>query len=108
VAEAFDYKGQRIAMFSAHSEYLDQILRSGLIGLVVFLTLLCVVVVTSFRLKTYPPPLGLAFYGLGFGLVGVAFYSIWHESARYPWFGVIFWLLIGALSSVVARHERAA
>jgi hypothetical protein len=108
VAEPFTYKGHRIEMFSAHSEYLDQILRSGLIGLFVFLALLCVVTVTSFRLKIYPPPLGLAFYGLGFGLVGVAFYSIWHESARYPWFGVIFWLFIGALSSVIARHERPA
>jgi O-antigen ligase len=107
VAEAFDYKGHRIEMFSAHSEYLDQILRSGIVGVALFLCLLIAVIGFSLRQRRHPGPLGPAFYGVGFGLVGAAFYSVVHESVRYPWFGVIFWLIVGALSSVLARQARS-
>lgn len=107
ITDRFAYKDLDIELFSAHSEYLDQVVRAGVVGLALLLALCAKVIVASFRCASRSRSLA-AYRGVAIGLIGVAFYSLFHESIRYPWFGVMFWLLVGGLSNVQARARNVA
>jgi len=106
VIEGFRYLNLDIERFSAHSEYLDQMTRGGIVYLALFLVLYVGVVALSFRVAKYSPLLGPAYRGVAIGLIGAAVYAIFHESVRYPWFGVMFWILVGGLSNFWGRVRK--
>jgi hypothetical protein len=106
VTKGFGYLNLDIERFSAHSEYLDQMTRGGIVHLGLFLALYVGVIASSFRVAKYSPLLGPAYRGVAIGLIGAAVYAIFHESLRYPWFGVMFWILVGGLSNFWGRVRK--
>ena len=92
--------------YSAHSEYVDQLVRGGTVALVIITALYASVVISSFRVFRKSALLGPAFRGIAIGLIGAAVYATNHESLRYSWFGIMFWILVGALSNFNGRFQR--
>lgn len=106
IIAGFTYEDHFIERFSAHSEYLDQTVRGGIVALGLFLVLYGYLVTSCIRVANHSQLMGPAYRGVGIGLVGVAFYALFHESVRYPWFGVMFWILAGGLSNFWGRFRE--
>jgi O-antigen ligase len=86
---------------SAHSQYIDILVREGLIGLMIFLAL-CYKVITLGRSKrlSLNNPSSTFVFANTVAMAGIMFYSIFHETVRYPMFGFYFWLYLGMLSRI--------
>jgi O-antigen ligase len=83
---------------NAHNQYLDNAVREGLIGLFIFLWICYKSIVLGFSIKDVPSEMKIFVYANSIGLVGIMFYSFFHETFRYPLFGFYFWLYLGILS----------
>lgn len=91
--------GDLFGSTSAHSQYLDTYVRSGLLGLVLEVILILVVIRRSVYLKKsgiYP----VFFGGSAAALVGILFYGVFHETLRWQMFGALFWFYAGMVSHV--------
>jgi O-antigen ligase len=86
---------------SAHNQYLDIIVREGLIGLLLFLWLCYKSITIGLSFNNVLTSKGIFIFANTIGLVGVIFYSFFHETFRYPLFGFYFWLYLGILSRFI-------
>jgi O-antigen ligase len=80
---------------SAHSQYLDTLVRAGIPGLIIELGISLVAIFTLFRRNT-PTQIKI----IAACLVGYLVFGLFHESIRWPVFGIIFWFFVG----VIAQH----
>jgi len=97
ISETFtSLNGEIISNYSAHNQYLDTIIRSGFVGLVLELWIFCKIIIDSISFR--PQESQYFFKAVGLSLLGVAFYSIFHESFRYHMFSVFFWFYAGLLA----------
>lgn len=101
--------GYVVEQYSAHNEYLDVAVRTGFVGLVLyFLVFGTVIFFAWMRKKSQVNPVSYLYFHMTFALVGVAFYGMFHETTRYPWFGVLFWMFVGILSARNATNLDGA
>lgn len=101
--------GYVVQQYSAHNEYLDIIVRTGFVGLTLYLVVFGTVLAIAWNSKNSPNgSAGWMYFHLTFALLGVAAYGMFHETTRYPWFGLLFWLFTGMLSARNAAQSGAA
>lgn len=98
VGESFvSLYGEVISDYSAHNQYLDTIIRSGLVGL--FLEILIFIKVITYSLQQTKCPTSAFYNAVGFSLIGVMCYAVFHETLRYHMFSCFFWFYTGLLVS---------
>ena len=98
--------GYAVQQYSAHNEYLDIIVRSGFVGLILYFAVFGMVLDSAWKSrKSFIDPAGWMYFHMTFALLGVAIYGLFHETTRYPWFGLLFWLFAGMLSARNAAQE---
>jgi O-antigen ligase len=85
---------------NAHSQYLDIVVREGLIGLCLFLWLCYKLLSIGFSIKNASGDQRLFLMANSIGLAGVLFYGFFHETFRYPLFGFYFWIYAGIASKI--------
>jgi O-antigen ligase len=92
--------GYAVQQYSAHNEYLDIVVRTGFVGLILYLVVFGTVLASAWKNKNSPAgSAGWMYFHMTFALLGVAVYGMFHETTRYPWFGLLFWLFVGMLSA---------
>jgi O-antigen ligase len=85
---------------NAHSQYLDIVVREGLIGLFLFLWICYRLLTLGFSIKGASADQKIFIAANSIALAGVMFYGIFHETFRYPLFGFYFWLYAGIASRI--------
>lgn len=101
--------GYVVQQYSAHNDYLDVFVRTGVIGLILYLTVFYSVIICAWKCRgNAPGSVEFMYYHLVFALFGVVIYGMFHETTRYPWFGVLFWLFAGILSTKSAKRLNIA
>lgn len=89
--------GDLFGSTSAHSQYLDTYVRSGLPGLIIEISIVLIVIKRSITLKN--AGIHPAFFGgSAAALAGILFYGIFHETLRWQMFGALFWFYAGIVS----------
>lgn len=107
IGESFtSISGERHSSLSAHNQYLDTLVRTGIIGLVMELLFYGVVILVPFIKRPLDPQSQDFFIAHSIGLLGVAFYAVFHETLRWQMFGFYFWLYAGMLSSQFSRQKQ--
>jgi len=89
---------------SAHSQYLDTLVRSGLIGFFLEIYVMLFVIVKSLSIKVNEN-YALIFKGHGVALIGVMAFSIFNETMRWQIYGFYFWIYSGILSSYLSKNQ---
>ncbi len=89
---------------NAHSQYLDIIIREGLVGLFIFLWLCYKMIALGFSNKIQNDE-KLFMHANSIGLAGVMFYGFFHETFRYPLFGFYFWLYMGIIDRITQNRK---
>jgi O-antigen ligase len=101
--------GYVVRQYSAHNEYLDIVVRTGFVGLALYLLVFGAVLASAWNNNNSSAgSAGWMYFHLTFALLGVAVYGMFHETTRYPWFGLLFWLFAGMLSARNAAQSKAA
>lgn len=95
--------GEAISSYSAHNQYLDTLIRSGVIGLLIEALILVNVLSASFKNDTTLA--GEFFIAFGLAIFGVIFYGFFHETLRYHMYSVCFWFYAGFLSRFTATES---
>lgn len=95
--------GEVISNYSAHNQYLDTIIRSGFIGL--FLEIVIFIKVITYSLRQTGCSTSAFYKAVGFSLIGVMCYSVFHETLRYHMFSCFFWFYAGLLISSTQRKS---
>ncbi len=98
--------GAAVSKYSAHSDYIDVLVRAGLVGSWLLLTVWWTVVRHGFRLWSHDRASNILFAAHSVALFGVAVCSFFHESTRYPLFGMYFWFYAGFVSSHIDEKKR--
>lgn len=107
IGETFtSLSGLPISSYSAHSQYLDTLVRAGIVGLVVEILFYGIVIIIPFIKRPLDPQSQDFFLAHSIGLLGVAFYAFFHETLRWQMFGFYFWLYAGMLSSQFSRQKQ--
>ena len=108
IVQDVEYDHGVIAMASAHSQYMDVLVREGVVGLVLFC--LCfgeLVRIGLFRLSRFEPPHRPFIFAHSIALIGVAVYGLFHETVRYPMFGFYFWMYAGIVAKLMSEARTA-
>jgi O-antigen ligase len=92
---------------NAHNQYLDIVVREGIIGLFIFLFIYYKAIRLGFSRGNTTTSAGIFLLANSFGLVGVFFYGFFHETFRYPLFGFYFWIYLGFLSRIVESEHAS-
>ncbi|THF57628.1 O-antigen ligase family protein [Pseudothauera rhizosphaerae] len=92
--DIIDPLGNVIPSTSAHSQFIDSIFRTGVIGLFIELLIFYQVTWRAARDLRMGIILRAASAALGAALV----YGVFHETLRWPVFGILFWYLSGCIS----------
>jgi O-antigen ligase len=90
---------------NAHSQYLDIVVREGLVGLFLFLWICYKALRVGLSARKYHGDARLFLFANSIALAGVMFYSFFHETFRYPLFGFYFWLFLGMLSKILDANN---
>ena len=99
--------GGIIQLYSAHDEYLDILIRNGIIGLLIFLGIWVMVIYKGFFPDQGIPEDSKDFFiGHSIALLGVLGYGLFHETVRYPIFGMYFWFYLGIVSAVLYSKKE--
>jgi len=99
--------GGIIQLYSAHNEYLDILIRNGIIGLLIFLGIWVMVIYKGFFPDQGIPEDSKNFFiGHSIALLGVLGYGLFHETVRYPIFGMYFWFYLGIVSAVLYSKKE--
>jgi O-antigen ligase len=86
---------------NAHSQYLDILVREGIVGLFLFLRICFKLVFGGYaRDLEFSKKGHLFLFANSIALSGLLFYSFFHETFRYPLFGFYFWIYAGMFSVV--------
>jgi O-antigen ligase len=86
---------------SAHSQYIDVLIREGSIGLALFICINWRVIAVGFtRHRGLAQELKPLLFGHSVALLGVLLYGVFHETVRYPIFGFYFWVYAGFVSGI--------
>jgi O-antigen ligase len=85
---------------NAHNQYLDIVVREGIIGLFLFVWLCYRLLLLGFSIKNVSTYVKLFLIANSIALIGVLFYGFFHETFRYPLFGFYFWLYAGIASKI--------
>ena len=108
VVQDVEYDHGIIESASAHSQYMDVLVREGVVGLVLFC--LCfgeLVRIGLFRLSRFEPHLRPIIFSHSIALIGVAVYGLFHETVRYPMFGFYFWIYAGIVAKLLSDSGTA-
>lgn len=100
-----DPLGNVIPSTSAHSQYLDSIFRTGIVGLYLELLIFYQIVWKAAR----NPRISIALRSFSAALGAALVYGVFHETLRWPVFGILFWFLSGCISRKIAetKNEQA-
>jgi O-antigen ligase len=92
-----DMSGVVTNEYNAHNQYLDTLVRSGIVGLLLECALLAAIIVKPFRNAS--GSIHLQFFKThSVALIGVLVYGMFHETLRFQMFGLYFWLYAGIVS----------
>lgn len=84
---------------SAHNQYLDLIVRNGIIGLSILIIILFKTIIKGFKGRPKINSIDDNIYvSNSFALIGIMSYSFFHETFRYPLFAFYFWTYVGMVS----------
>lgn len=97
--------GVEITQYSAHSDYIDVLVRTGVVGLCLLLAIWWAIVRNGFLLWSRDRAANILFVAHSAALLGAATYSFFHESTRYPLFGMYFWLYAGFVAARLSERE---
>jgi O-antigen ligase/polysaccharide polymerase Wzy-like membrane protein len=86
---------------SAHSQYLDTLVRMGMPGLILEVSI-TVFVSSVLFVRSQPPYIKI----VSACLLGHLIFGIFHETLRWPVFGVLFWFFVGITSQSLERRAR--
>jgi O-antigen ligase len=103
VIDSVDYSFGTTAGSSAHSQYLDILVREGVAGLLLF-GIICLKMIRLGLAKARWPDGEVRYivFAHAVAMAGVMAYGFFHETVRYPIFGVFFWIYAGSLGSLQA------
>lgn len=90
---------------NAHSQYLDIIVREGIVGLILFLTILYKSIKWGLSASSSVPT-RIFIYANSIGILGLLCYGFFHETFRYPLFGFYFWVYLGILSETIKSSNE--
>jgi O-antigen ligase len=90
--------GEFINEYNAHNEYLDSLVRGGVVGVFLEVVLMLVVIVKPLTGSVTCPELDF-FRAHSAALAGVAVYALFGETLRWQMFGFYFWLYAGMQSA---------
>lgn len=96
---------------NAHSEYMDHIVREGLVGLLLFLSFYLSLVLLGVKQSMFSHRLRPYILANSIALAGVIFYGFFHETIRYALFGFYFWFYAGLAAGTLhsmAQEELSA
>jgi|GEM_PF-4422654 len=100
-----DISGEFVGEYNAHSQYLDTLIRSGAVGLLLELSIIGAVI--------FRPLFGRNdvvwiqyFKAHSAALIGVMIYGFFHETLRWQMFGFYFWLYAGISSRYMFSMTR--
>lgn len=100
--------GINVSNYSAHNDYLDIMIRSGGVGLVLVLLILLTVIHRGFQVSRQSSNSFFAIYlAHSVALTGVIFYGFFHETLRYMIFGMYFWFYAGVVSSNLFTRQSS-
>ncbi len=98
-------KHDRSQAQNAHSQYLDIVVREGIIGLILFLAILYKSI--KWGLSACSPMVMRVFvYANSIGIMGILCYGFFHETFRYPLFGFYFWVYLGILNENIKSSNE--
>jgi len=96
------FTGSSLKLYSAHNEYLDMLIRNGVLGLFIFALIYFMAIYSGFKIKRrLSEEVRNFFIGHSFGLLGVLVYGFFHETIRYFIFGMYFWFYLGIVSALL-------
>lgn len=96
----------KIESSSAHSQYIDILIREGVFGLLLFLTFfISIIYIGIFKNDLFPEEFKLIIFANSICLIGVFFYGLFHESIRYFQFGYYYMFFAGFLSFLSAKNR---
>ncbi len=99
---------EKIELYSAHNEYLDVLIRNGVVGLILYLVIWALVICGGFFPKReMPHDARTLFVGHSIALLGVLGYGLFHETVRFPIFGMYFWFYLGIVSAVLYSKKES-
>jgi len=98
----FAWAGTTDEMGSAHNDYIDLLVRGGLLYSVAFWSFVAMVVVKALRQRRGLPPF-LAY--LSFGMVGALFAALYQNTFKDPVFAALFWAYVAAVSYYTHRQS---
>jgi O-antigen ligase len=98
--------GYWVSSYSAHSEYMDIFVRSGLVGVVIVMLIFWKVVRSGMTTLAAVPRAGPYYFSYAAAAFGAAFYGVFQESLRYPIFGMYFWFCAGFFSAGLMSIEQ--
>jgi O-antigen ligase len=97
----------KIESSSAHSQYLDILIREGVFGLILFVFFFIYIIYLGiFRQDLFPPEYKVFVFANSIGLFGVFFYGFFHESIRYFQFGYFYMLFAGFISYLMTKKGK--
>ena len=100
--------GRHLQLYSAHSEHLDVLIRNGIVGLLIFLGIWIMVIYKGFLPnRELPREAKILFAGHSIALLGVLGYGFFHETVRFPIFGMYFWFYLGIVSAILYSKKEA-
>lgn len=92
---------------SAHSQYVDVLVREGIVGLLFFLLIYGKVMLFKVRIQIEDGRIMRpVIFAHSVALIGVFVYGIFHETVRYPIFGFYFWGYAGVISGLSCVRSR--
>jgi O-antigen ligase len=100
--------GRFATMYSAHSEYVDVLLRSGVVGLGLVIALWGLIVYRGFSFGGTYQAERAVYFAHSAAFVGLAFFGLFQETLRWPTFGLYFWFYAGVVSATYFDGERSA
>lgn len=99
--------GEYISEYNAHDEYLDELVRGGVVGVGLDITLLLMVILQPLICRSDCTELDF-FKAHSVALAGVAVYALFGETLRWQMFGSYFWVYAGMQSAHLFNLDRAA
>jgi CHASE2 domain-containing sensor protein len=92
------------AMGSSHNDYVDLLVRGGLLYSIAFWSFVAFVVVRALRQQCSLPPL-LAY--LSFGMVGTLFAALYQNIFKDGVFAALFWAYVAGVSYYTHRQRAS-
>ena len=92
---------------SVHNDYIDMMLRMGILGALIYLTIVIMVIVRGFNLFHCLDDRFMKIYFLGnsVALIGALAFGFFHELFRFQLFAAYFWIYAGITTGLWSRNR---